>query len=321
VPDSSQPPPSTEPDHGHAHGHTHSHGHGHAHGPTRDGDERRLLITLALAGLYMGVEAVGGWWYGSLALLADAGHMLSDSASLIVTVIALRLARLPPNPRRTWGYQRAEVLAAVTNGAALLAIGGGVLVEALRRIGQPAVVEGGPMIAIATGGLLVNVAALAILHGADRSSLNMRGAWLHVLSDLLGSAGAIVAGVLVLWKGWNWADTVASAAIAVLVLRSAWMLLKDCVSVLMESTPAHIDGDQLRERLLALPGVISAHDLHVWTITSGTLSMSGHLVVGESAEPRAVLQAAITRLREEFGLEHCTIQVEPEGFVEGKIHP
>ncbi len=317
------PPQQAGHDHGHhaAHHHAHDHGHGHAPGPARAGDERRLLATLALAGVYMAVEAVGGWWFGSLALLADAGHMLGDSAALVVTVLALRLARLPSDPRRTWGYQRAEVLAAVTNGAALLAIGAGVLVEALRRFGTPAEIQGGPMVAIAAGGLVVNFISLGILHGADRTGLNMRGAWLHVLSDLLGSVGAIVAGVLVLTMGWNWADPLASLVIALLVLRSAWYLLADCVGVLMESTPAHIDSAHLRERLLDLPGVSAAHDLHVWTITSGTVSMSGHLVVSADADSHAVLRAAISRLRDEFGLDHCTIQVEPEGFEEGQLHP
>jgi cobalt-zinc-cadmium efflux system protein len=269
----------------------------------------------------MAVEAVGGWWYGSLALLADAGHMLSDAAALVVTVLALRLARLPPSPSRTWGYQRAEVLAAVTNAAALFAIGGGVLVEAVERFGRPGELSGGPMVAIASGGLVVNLLALAILHGADRTSLNMRGAWLHVLSDMLGSVGAIVAGVLVWGKGWTWADPVASVAIALLVLRSAWRLLADCVGVLMEAAPPHVDTARLRARLAALPGVVATHDLHIWTITSGSVSMSGHLVVAADADPRAVLRAAITCLRDEFGLDHCTIQVEPEGFEEGALHP
>lgn len=304
-----------------AHGHGHDHGHGHAHGGGRGGDERRLLLTLALAGTYMLVEAVGGWWFGSLALLADAGHMLGDSAALVITVLAIRLARMPPSSRRTWGYQRAEVLAAVTNAAALLAIGVGVLVEGLRRFDSPQPIEAGPMVAIAAGGFLVNLASLFILHGADRTSLNMRGAWLHVLSDLLGSVGAMSAGLLVWWKGWLWADAAASLCIALLVLRSAWNLMSDCVDVLMEATPAHIDGERLRERLLELPGVAGAHDLHVWTITSGTVSMSGHLVVAAGADPHAVLRLAITRLHEEFGLSHCTIQVEPEGFVEGELHP
>ena len=304
-----------------AHGHGHDHGHGHAHGGGRGGDERRLLLTLALAGTYMLVEAIGGWWYGSLALLADAGHMLGDSAALVITVLAIRLARLPPSSRRTWGYQRAEVLAAVTNAAALLAIGVGVLAEGLRRFGSPQPIEAGPMVAIAAGGFLVNLLSLFILYGSDRTSLNMRGAWLHVLSDLLGSVGAMSAGLLVLWKGWLWADAAASLCIALLVLRSAWNLMSDCVDVLMEATPAHIDGERLRERLLALPGVAGAHDLHVWTITSGTVSMSGHLVVKAEVDPHEVLWQAIARLQEEFGLSHCTIQVEPEGFVEGELHP
>lgn len=319
-------------EHGHDHGHrAHEPGHpgpaplaesdaGHGHSHSRIRDERRLLATLILGVLYMGVEAVGGWAYGSLALVADAGHMLSDAAALGVTLLALRIAQLPGDDKRTYGYHRAEVLAAVVNGAALIAIGVGVLVEAVQRFGSPVALQAGPMMVIAGGGLLVNLAGLAILHGADRSGLNVRGAWLHLLSDSLGSAGAIVAGALVWWKGWTWADPVASALIALLVLRSAYYLLKECVLVLMETAPAHIDTERVRTHLLAVPGVTGVHDIHVWTITSGIIAMSGHVVAGPGHEPGEVLKASARCLKDEFGIWHSTIQVEPEGYEEVTLH-
>ncbi|MSQ03124.1 MAG: cation transporter [Myxococcales bacterium] len=304
--------------HDHEHAHGHDHGHGHAH--SRIQDERRLFATLILGLAYMGVEAVGGWLTGSLALVADAGHMLSDAAALGVTLFALRMARRPEDHRRTYGYHRAEVLAAVVNGAALLAIGVAVMVEGIRRLGQPTEMQPGPMIAIAAGGLLVNLIGLAILSGADRSGLNVRGAWLHLLSDSLGSAGAITAGVAVWAFGWGWADPVASLLIALLVLRSAYKLLEECVGVLMETAPAHIDTERLRAKLVAVPGVASVHDVHVWTITSGMISMSGHLVAAPGQDAGAILKAAAACLRDEFGISHSTIQVEPEGFVEAGLH-
>jgi len=318
--------------HGHGHDHgavapaaptapghdAHDHGHGHAHSRIRD--ERRLLATLIIGVLYMGVEAVGGWWVGSLALMADAGHMLSDAAALGVTLLALRMARLPEDDRRTYGYHRAEVLAAVVNGAALIAIGVGVLIEAIVRMGQPVNVNAGPMMGIAAGGLLVNLVGLAILSGADRSGLNVRGAWLHLLSDSLGSAGAILAGLLVWWKGWEWADPLASALIALLVLRSAYTLLRECVGVLMETAPAHIQTEKLRAALLACPGVATVHDIHVWTITSGIVAMSGHVVAQPEYAHADVLRCTAKMLRDEFGIWHSTIQVEPEGYEEVALH-
>ncbi len=306
--------------HDHQHGHAHGHDHGQGHAHSRTQDERRLFATLLLGLAYMGVEAVGGWFTGSLALMADAGHMLSDAAALGVTLFALRLARLPEDHRRTYGYHRAEVLAAVVNGAALLAIGVGVFVEGLLRLGQPTEILPGPMIAIAAGGLVVNLIGLGILSGADRSGLNVRGAWLHLLSDSLGSAGAILAGLAVWAYGWSWADPVASLLIAILVLRSAYKLLQECVGVLMETAPAHIDTERMRAKLAALPGVAGVHDVHVWTITSGMISMSGHLVAAPGQDAGVILSAGAACLRDEFGISHSTIQVEPEGFVEDGLH-
>lgn len=311
-------------DHGHGHGHDHGHGHGHAHGapPADDrGNERRLLATLVLGCTYMGVEAVGGWLIGSLALVADAGHMLSDSAALAITLFALRMARLPADAKRTYGYHRAEVLAAVVNGAALLAIAVGVFWEAVERWGAAEAPDGPLVVAIASGGLLVNLAGLAILHGADRSGLNVRAAWLHLVSDSLGSGGAILAGLLVWYGGFTWADPLASVLIAALVLRSAWYLLKEAVDVLMEAAPPHVDTEAMRTAILAVDGVNAVHDVHVWTLTSGVVAMSGHVVAEGDASHPEVLTAVATLLRERFHIEHSTIQVEPPGYEEAELHP
>jgi cobalt-zinc-cadmium efflux system protein len=257
---------------------------------------------------------------GSLALLADAGHMLSDAAALALTLFALRVARLPADPRRTYGYHRAEVLAAVANAAALFLIGGWVLIEAWRRWGAAQEISGPLMLVIAAGGLVVNALGLLILQGADRSGLNVRAAWLHLMSDALGSAGALFAGGLIWWKGWNWADPLASAFISVLVLRSAWGLLSDAVGVLMEGVPAHIDLEKLRTTLEAVDGVAAVHDIHVWTITNGIVAMSGHVVAHDGQSHAAVLNRVAAVLRGQFGIWHSTIQVEPEGFEEAEMH-
>lgn len=315
------PGPVDGPAAGHDHGHGgHDHGHAHA-GP--DTAEWRLQATLVVSALYMLVEAIGGWWTGSLALLADAGHMLSDAGALVLVLFALRIARRPADPRRTYGYHRAEVLAAVANGATLIAIGVGVAWEGIERWMAPPAVNGAGMLGIAAGGLLVNLVSLAILSGGRNAGLNLRGAWLHVLGDALGSVGAMVAGVLV-WKlGWSVADPIVSLVISLLIVHSAWGLLKEATAVLMESAPTHLDVSTIRSAILAIPGVASVHDLHVWTIASGKISMSGHVVVSLECVPASVLSGLAGMLRERFGIVHTTIQVEPPGFVEddGDLHP
>lgn len=326
-------------DHGHDHEHGHAHDHGsvpapapcappddhghdHGHGHLRTpGNERRLTIVLVLVVLYIFVELGGGIWANSLALMADAGHMTSDAAALAITLFALRLARRPPDPRRTYGFHRAEILAAVFNGGALIAIAVGIVYEAVVRLMSPAAIEGPAMMVIAAGGLLVNLVGLAVLHGGRDQDLNLRGAWLHVLSDALGSVGALAAGGLVWWRGWTWTDPLASAIIAVLVLRSSWRLLDEAVHVLMEGAPAHIDVDELRRTVCATPGVRGVHDLHVWTITSGMVAMSGHVVADGSVDGPTLLRRVADVLRARFGIGHTTIQVEPEGFEEEGIHP
>ncbi|HEX4495536.1 MAG TPA: cation diffusion facilitator family transporter [Thermoanaerobaculia bacterium] len=301
---------------GHSHGHSHSHGHAHSHG---GGSSRsRLLWTLGLIVLYMVAEAVGGWLTHSLALLADAGHMLSDAAALGLSVFAMSMARRPRTSKQTYGYHRLEILAALANGATLVAISLLVILEAVARFGRPEHVDARGMIGIAAGGLVVNLLSLWILHAGKDENLNMRGAWLHVATDALGTVQAIVAGALILGFGWQWADPVASVLISLLVVYSAWSLLKEATGVLMESAPAHIDVDEVHGALADLPGVLEVHDLHVWTITSGMESISAHVVVEDRRFDCEVLGVIRATLHERFGIHHITVQMETAAFVE---HP
>jgi cobalt-zinc-cadmium efflux system protein len=290
-------------------GHDHGHGH-HHHGGSRKGGAGRLTATLVLAGGYMVVEVVGGVLSGSLALLADAGHMLSDVGALALSLVAMRLAQRPPTARRTYGYHRAEILAALANGAALVAIAALIVREAVARFLQPTEVRAGMMLAVAVGGLLVNLAGLALLHRDRGASLNLRGAWLHVLTDALGSVQAIAAAAVIAAFGWRWADPLASVLIALLVAFSAWGLVRESVSILMESVPHGLDVEALGRAMRAVDGVAGVHDLHAWSITSGFVSVSVHVHAVPGSEA-AVLAAIRELLAHEFGITHSTIQVEP----------
>jgi cobalt-zinc-cadmium efflux system protein len=264
-------------------------------------------------------EAVGGWLTGSLALLADAGHMLSDVAALGLSLFAMWMARRPPTSKRTYGYHRLEILAALANGAALVAISVLIVAEAVQRFRQPSVVEAPAMMGIAVGGLLVNLAGLWILHEGRADNLNVRGAWLHVLTDALGSVQAVAAGALIWAFGWQWADPTASMLIALLVVYSSWNLLKEATAVLMESAPAHIDVDEVRDAMTGVSGVLEVHDLHVWTITSGLESLSAHVVVEESRYDCELLGEIRGALHDRFGIDHITLQIETEAFVEHRV--
>lgn len=304
---------------GAGHSHHHGHSHGHHHGRASR-NSRRLALTLALAAVYMLAELVGGIVSGSLALLADAGHMLSDAGALGLSLFAIWMSQRPPNPRRTWGYYRTEILAALANGATLVAISVFILLEAWERLRHPPEIDAPLMMAIAAGGLVVNLLGLYILSGGRSESLNIRGAWLHVLTDALGSVQAIAAGALIWAFGWAWADPVASVLIALLVVYSAWHLLRETVGVLMEGTPHHIDVDEVRDALMAIPEVIGVHDLHCWTITSGMESLSAHVVVEEGCAECAKLVEVRTLLHDRFGIDHLTIQIESEAFEEHGLH-
>jgi cobalt-zinc-cadmium efflux system protein len=296
---------------GHAKGHAHGAHHGHAHAEARQADSRRLTWVLALVVLYMGAEVVGGVLTGSLALLADAGHMLSDAAALALALFALWIARRPATMQRSFGYHRMEILAALTNGAALVAISVLIAIEAVERLRSPTEVAAPGMMAVAAGGLLVNLVGLAVIHGGRDASLNLRGAWLHVATDALGSVQALAAGALIWAYGWQWADPAASLAIAVLVVWSAWSLLRETVRVLMQWAPGHLDVEEVHGTLAAIDGVQDVHDLHVWTVTSGLDTLSAHVVARE--RPAAGLLHEIRdTLSRRFGIEHVTIQVEPE---------
>lgn len=275
----------------------------------RNRNIRRISITLGLVVLYAVAEVIGGMVTNSLALLADAGHMLSDAASLGLALFALWIARRPRSADKTFGYHRAEILAALVNGAALVVVAVYIVIEAWSRFRNPEAVDGRTMMWIAVGGLLVNLVGVAVLHGGRDESLNVRGAWLHVVADTLGSVQAIAAGALIWAFGWNIADPVASVLIAVLVAWSSWSLLRDSVNVLMEGTPKHIDAREVREALQSVEGVVEVHDLHLWTITSGFESLSVHARVEGRARTevlREIRDIAATR----FGIEHSTVQLE-----------
>ena len=270
----------------------------------------------------MVAEVVGGLLTGSLALLADAGHMLSDVAALGLSVVAIGMAQRPSSPQQTYGYLRTEILAALAHGALLVGVAIFVAVEAVERLDSPQDVLAAPMFAIATGGLAVNLLGLAILNAGKKENLNIRGAWLHVLSDALGSVGAMAAGLCIWAWGWIWADAVASILISALITYSAWALLREVVGVLMESAPPHIDVGEVEASITELPGVAAVHDLHVWTITSGMVSLSGHVVAADGQRGEDLLHRISAVLRQRFEITHTTIQVEPKGFEEpGAICP
>ncbi len=277
--------------------------------PLRAESRRRMTIVLVITATVMVVEAVGGALANSLALLADAGHMLADVAAIALALVASHIAQRPATPERSFGLLRIEILAALVNGAALIVIAFGIVREAWLRLRTPAEIDVVLMLGVAAIGLVANVAGAVVLHQGHRHSLNQRGAYLHVLSDLMGSVGALTAGLLILATGWTLADPIVSALIAVLILVSAWRLVRESVDVLLEATPAHISLPQVHNRLADVPGVRSVHDLHVWTVTSGVIAMSGHLVVSDPAEHQRVLEEAQHRMGE-LGIGHVTVQIE-----------
>jgi cobalt-zinc-cadmium efflux system protein len=271
---------------------------------------------LGLVSLYMLAEVVGGYLTNSLALLADAGHMLSDAGALALSLFALWIAQRPATSTHTYGFYRTEILAALANGATLVAISLFIFVEAYQRLDSPPEVQGPLMMGIAVGGLGINLLGLWILSAGREESLNVHGAWLHVLTDALGSVGAMVAGALIWGFGWYWADPVASVVIGLLVLYSSWALLRETVAVLMEGAPGHIDVDEVRAALRRVPGVASAHDLHVWTITSGMVALSAHVHLQPGHSPGQLLKDVRRALHDDFGIHHMTVQVEPEDFAD-----
>jgi cobalt-zinc-cadmium efflux system protein len=302
------------------------HGHSHASVTAAGGQRRRLALVLALTVAVLVAEVVGAFLSGSLALLADAGHVATDAAGIALALGAVTLSQRPARGRRTFGWQRVEILAAVANGLLLVAVAGYVLVEAVRRIGDPPDIQSGLMLGVATIGLLVNLVSLAVLHRGRRESLNIRGAYLEVLADALGSVAVIAAAVLILTTGWTLADALASVLIGVLVLPRAWHLLREALDVLLEAAPRGVDMDDVRAHILGVDGVLDVHDLHTWTITSGQPVLSAHVVVTEEALTAGhggrVLDALCECLGEHFDVEHCTFQLEGEAHAghEAPVH-
>lgn len=273
-----------------------------------------MRAVLGLTFAYAVAEAVGGWWTGSLALLADAGHMFTDVASLVLALGATWVAQRPATLRHTYAYGRVEILAALLNGLLMWAIVAWVAYEAVERMQAVPAVRPGPMLAIAAGGLIVNAVAYAILHPRARDgapSLNLRGAGLHVLGDLLGSIGVISAAVVIALTGWNTADPLASLLICLLILVSSWRIVRDAVHILLEGTPHGLDVEELIAAMRELDEVAGVHDLHVWTITSGYPALSAHVVCTHRARRDMLLTRINQLLRERYGITHTTIQLEP----------
>jgi cobalt-zinc-cadmium efflux system protein len=306
--------------HAHHHDDTHHHGHAHharrawgGHDHTREASQRTLLFVLALTFGYMLAEAIGGYLANSLALLSDAGHMLTDVAALTLSLFAVRFASRPATPRKTYGFYRLEILAALANGVTLIVLSILICVEAYSRLRNPQTVRGWTMTWISAGGLAVNlISAWKLSHSHD--SLNIRGALLHVLGDLLGSVAAIAAGVMIIWRGWVWADPLFSVVISLLIIYSSWRLVADAVNVLLEGTPSHINAAAVGEAMRTVAGVRAVHDLHIWTITSGRHAVTAHVVINDASESYRILRELREMLARRFALTHSTIQIEDPTF-------
>jgi len=294
-------------------GHNHSHGHSHSHGHAHTNNKKALFWAFLLIATFMVVEVVGGVITNSLALLSDAGHMLSDAAALGLSLFAMKLGERKATQSKTYGYKRFEIIAAALNGLTLIIISIYIFVEAYHRFTDPPQVQSMGMLAISVIGLIVNIIAAWILMSGDKDeNLNVRSAFLHVLGDMLGSVGAITAALLIYFFDWGLADPIASVAVAILIIISGWRVTKESFHVLMEGTPEQIDVNEVKDEIMKIPEVKDMHDVHIWSITSGVLMLSGHIAVkGEGAHDR-VLHKAQKLLHDRFGIDHSTLQVEGE---------
>jgi cobalt-zinc-cadmium efflux system protein len=294
--------------------------HDHRHGENaRKGNRRALAVVLALTAGFTVVEIIGGLLTGSLALLADAGHMLSDNLSLGIALFAAWLAGKPATPEKSFGYRRAEILAALVNGMTLVAISLWIFVEAYSRLREPTEVLGAPMLAVASLGLLVNVVGAIVLYRSGGENLNVEGAMRHVIADALGSVGAIAAAVVIILTGWRYADPLISIAIGFLILGSSWKLLRDSTNILLEATPSNLKAEEVGHKMASAEGVVEVHDLHIWTITSGFPALSAHVLVGSDEDCHARRRELEELLANEFGISHTTLQVDHVGNHEGDI--
>ncbi len=294
-------------------GHDHAHGHHrhHAHGASADG--RRIAIVLGLICAFMAVEVVVGIIASSVALLADAGHMLVDVVALTLSLVAIRVAARPAAGAMTFGLRRVEILSAQANGLTLLVLAGLVIYESVRRLIEPPDVAGASVLVVASIGAVVNLVALWILAGANRDSLNVEGSYQHVLMDLLGSIAAIVAGAVILATGADRADAIAALAVALLMLKSAWGLLRATGRVLLEAAPEGLDPDEIGQALVAQPGIVEIHDLHVWEVTSGFAALSAHVIVEADVDCHVARRGLERLLAERYGVTHTTLQTEHAG--------
>lgn len=296
-------------------------GSGHSHEVTATGEHRRrLIVALVITGAVLIAEVIGGLISGSLALLADAGHMLTDSTGLILALIAASLATRAATVKRTFGLQRAEVLAALGNALLLVGVAVWVLIKAVDRLREPVEIEAGLMLVVAAVGVLANLAGLLVLRPAQAKSLNVRGAYLEVLGDLIGSLAVVAAAVVILLTGWMPVDAIVSLLIVVVIIPRAWALLREVVDVLLEATPRGVDLAEVREHIKRVPGVVDVHDLHAWTITSGVPVLSAHVIVDQACISEGRSGEVLDRLGEclggHFDVSHCTFQLEPVGHQE-----
>jgi cobalt-zinc-cadmium efflux system protein len=303
----------------HQHGHSHNHSHSHSHGRAAR-SRRRLSIVLGLTAVYMLAEAVGGWLTGSLALWADAGHALTDVAALALALIAVWFGSRPATSSKTFGYYRLEILAALINGVALVLISFLIFYEAYKRWSQPPVVRSGLMMLVAGGGLVINLICARLLHADHKDDLNVRGAWLHIIGDALGSLGAIIAGALMSLYGWYAADPLLSCLIGLLIIWSSWHLIRESTNVLLEGTPAHINLAAVEDAILQTEGVTNVHDLHIWTITSGREALSAHVIYLETVSQAELMKQLRAKLHDRFGVDHLTIQMETSDFEDDTFH-
>jgi cobalt-zinc-cadmium efflux system protein len=295
--------------------------HHHTHRHHRSSDNwRRLSLVLSLTVVYMIAEAIGAWWTGSLALLADAGHMFTDVAALALALAAVWFGSRPATSKKTFGYYRLEIIAALVNGVALVVMSLLIFYGAYERWLEPPVIRSGPMIVVAAGGLAINLICAWILQGHDEIDLNIRGAWMHVIGDALGSVAAILAGVCMWLFGWYAADAVFSVIISLLIIWGSVRLIRESTNVLLEGTPAHINLAAVEDAILATKGVADVHDLHVWTITSGREALSAHVIHSATISQPDLLRELRTKLYDRFGVDHLTIQMETPDFEDETFH-
>ena len=293
---------------------------GHEHGG-RTRNRKRLKVVLVLTSTFLVAEVVGGLLTGSLALLADAGHMLTDVGGLAMALIAMKFAERPPTPERTYGYHRVEILAAVANAVVLIVISAYILYEAYERFRNPPPVASRMMLVIALLGLVVNLIGVGLLREGSGESLNVKGAYFEVLSDLLSSVGVIAAAGVMWGTGWYWADPLVSAGIGLFILPRTWTLLKEGIGVLLEGTPADVDLEAVRQAMQSVPGVETVHDLHVWTITSGMNALSAHAALRDGVSGPDVLEALRRCVTTRFKIAHVTVQLEGAGCGDPQVHP